>query len=507
MSTEIVEKKVYNLYPYQRELIDKLFVTIDNTEEDNNILFQLPTGGGKTIIFSEIAKRFIEEKKKKVLILTHRIELSKQTSESLASCGVDNFVISSQIREDEQLKESNCYVAMVETLNNRLSDDEEYIDNVGLVIVDEAHYNSFRKIFNFYKGVNILGVTATPLSSNVNLPLHENYNQLLVGNSISDLISSQYLCEASTFSYDVSLKTLKVGVSGDFTVASSDKLYGQFMMLEKLVNAYEEKSKNKKTLIFNSGIRTSLEVYNYFKEEGYTNIKHLDSTFSEKDRKDILLWFRNTPNAILTSVGILTTGFDEPSVETIILNRATRSLTLYHQMCGRGSRVTPTKKTFTIIDLGNNAQRFGLLQEKIDWQNVFNFPTRFLEGIYNREQELTLHQPYIVSDNLKVKFENTDFEENTFDMKDIHKYCLDNDLKPSKAIDFSMEDHLAMILDNANDYWDGRDLQKLLEEDIRYRIKQYTMCIAKSTRSYEDWVFEKYSRQLQQMLRSKLPME
>ena len=152
MSTEIVEKKVYNLYPYQRELIDKLFVTIDNTEEDNNILFQLPTGGGKTIIFSEIAKRFIEEKKKKVLILTHRIELSKQTSESLASCGVDNFVISSQIREDEQLKESNCYVAMVETLNNRLSDDEEYIDNVGLVIVDEAHYNSFRKIFNFYKG-------------------------------------------------------------------------------------------------------------------------------------------------------------------------------------------------------------------------------------------------------------------------------------------------------------------------------------------------------------------
>jgi type I site-specific restriction endonuclease len=57
----------------------------------------------------------------------------------------------------------------------------------------------------------------------------------------------------------------------------------------------------------------------------------------------VLQWLKETPDAIVTSVGILTTGFDEPTVECIILNRATRSLTLYHQMIGRGSRRLPTK--------------------------------------------------------------------------------------------------------------------------------------------------------------------
>lgn len=507
MNTEVENNRPFNLYPYQKELIENLFNSLHKSGSNYNILFQLPTGGGKTVIFSEIAKRYIKESNKKVLILTHRIELSVQTSNALTSCGVDNTVISSQSKTADEHDGYDCFVAMVETLNNRLGDDDEYVQDIGLVIVDEAHYNSFRKLFKFFDKINILGVTATPLSSNMNLPLYENYDELVVGNSIASLIDQEYLCDATTYSYDVNLRSLKVGVSGDFTVASSDKLYGQFMMLEKLVNAYEEKSKNKKTLIFNSGIRTSLEVYNYFREEGYTNVKHLDSTFSEKDRKDVLSWFRNTPNAILTSVGILTTGFDEPSVETIILNRATRSLTLYHQMCGRGSRILPNKKFFTIIDLGNNAQRFGLWQEPIDWQVVFKFPNRFLEGIYNREKELMLSQPYIVSEEVKEKFGNTDFDTGNFDMKEIHKYCLDNNLKPSQAIEFSMEDHFAMITDNSEDYWDGRELQKLLADDIRHRIKQYTLCIAKSTKNYEDWVFEKYNRQLQQMLRTELPME
>ena len=91
-------------------------------------------------------------------------------------------------------------------------------------------------------------------------------------------------------------------------------------------------------------------------------------------------WFRETPNAILTSVGILTTGFDEPTVKTIIINRATRSLTLYHQMIGRGSRKLPEKDAFSIIDLGNNVRRFGYWQDYINWQDAFRFPDRFLES-------------------------------------------------------------------------------------------------------------------------------
>ena len=140
---------------------------------------------------------------------------------------------------------------MVETLHNRLTDDHDFIKNVGLVIVDEAHYNSFRKIFQYYEDCNILGVTATPLSSNKSLPLKDNYNRLLVGESIAGLIEKSYLSNADTFSYDVNLHGLKIGTNGDFTITSSDMLYSNYFMQEKLIFAYEEVALGKKTLIFN----------------------------------------------------------------------------------------------------------------------------------------------------------------------------------------------------------------------------------------------------------------
>ena len=131
-----------------------------------------------------------------------------------------------------------------------------------------------------------------------------------------------------------------------------------------------EKCKGKKTLIFNNGINTSWYVYQTFKDAGY-EIKHLDNTHNKKERKEILKWFREKPDAILTSVSILTTGFDEPTVENIILNRATKSLTLYFQMIGRGSRKLPNKDTFNVIDLGNNIARFGPWNASVDWQLIF----------------------------------------------------------------------------------------------------------------------------------------
>jgi superfamily II DNA or RNA helicase len=105
---------------------------------------------------------------------------------------------------------------------------------------------------------------------------------------------------------------LKVG-NGDYTVKSSDDLYTVWPCKD----AYTENHWVKKTLIFNNGINTSLYVYETFREAGYP-IRHLDNTSSTEERKDILQWFK-TPDAILTSVGILTTGFDEPTVLTIIL--------------------------------------------------------------------------------------------------------------------------------------------------------------------------------------------
>ena len=135
-----------------------------------NLLYQLPTGGGKTVIFSELAKRYILETGKRVLILTHRIELLGQTSTMLSDIGVPNKIINSKVKELEESEDHWCYVAMVETLNNRLNDERIGFEDLGLIVVDEAHYNSFRKLFKHFDKQVLLGVTATPCRATSSCP-------------------------------------------------------------------------------------------------------------------------------------------------------------------------------------------------------------------------------------------------------------------------------------------------------------------------------------------------
>lgn len=494
-------KAVKQLYPFQEKTVNDILTEFEDNGENFNLLFQLPTGGGKTVIFSEIAKRYIQKWQKKVLILTHRIELSQQTSRQLSAIDVKNKVISSEVKKLEDDEDLDCYIAMVETLNNRLQENEKFIDGVGLVIVDEAHYNSFRKIFQYYKDANILGVTATPLSSNKALPLNDNYNKLVVGECISSLIEKGYLSDAETYTYDVNLHGLKIGSNGDFTISSSDLVYGNYFMQEKLLFAYEEVSVGKKTLIFNPGIETSLKVEELFKKRNY-KIRHLDSTFSDRDRKDVLEWFRNTPDAILTSVGILTTGFDEPTVETIIINRATRSLTLYHQMIGRGSRRLQNKERFLLIDLGNNVRRFGFWQDYINWQDAFRFPDRFLEARLADADDIEFEiefeynrylQDYLNTDKLK-----------SFDLKERYYHYLDLGDKGKKAVDDAMQLHTEVLLEASKNLDEAFEYLKALDEHVEHTLKQYTKCIAKSTPNYFKFLKETYLRQIGQELRKSL---
>ena len=139
--------KEKTLYDYQLDDLNKIFTYLEESPDNVNLLYQLPTGGGKTVVFSEIAKRYISQNKKKVVVLTHRIELSQQTSRMLGGFGVKNKIINSEVKELQDQDDYMCFVAMVETLNNRLQDEKIEINNIGLVIIDEAHYNSFRKLF------------------------------------------------------------------------------------------------------------------------------------------------------------------------------------------------------------------------------------------------------------------------------------------------------------------------------------------------------------------------
>jgi len=496
-NTVLKEKKTdKDLYNYQKGAIDKIFKSFEEAPEDYHLLYQLPTGGGKTVIFSEIVREYLRTRNKKVLVLTHRIELCKQTSTMLTEFGVVNKVINSTANLDDQ-DQYSCFVAMVETLNNRLRDNMLDISDIGLVIIDEAHYNSFTKLFKYFDKSFLLGVTATPLSSNIELPMKDNYDELIVGESIPALIENEFLARALNYSYNVGLTSLVVGSNGDYTVQSSDDLYTGTDMLSRLLQSYEERSKGKKTLIFNNGINTSLYVYDTFKRAGYP-VMHLDNTASKKERKMILKWFRITPDAILTSVSILTTGFDEPTVDTIILNRATRSLTLYYQMIGRGSRVTNNKSTFNVIDLGNNFYRFGAWGEDLDWQRIFRSPKYFLDNLID-DEELENNFKYEMPDELREQFSNS--EDVYFNVKKAYIESVKNGESTKVILERSIEQHAKICIENSEDVFDALILAKELGDDIDHRIERYTKCISKSTHNFVRWLKNDYRLKLRSYLR------
>jgi type I site-specific restriction endonuclease len=322
--------------------------------------------------------------------------------------------------------------------------------------------------------------------------MKDNYKELIVGDNISTLIKNGFLASAEIYNYDVSLNTLKIGINGDYTVKSSEALYTNAAMQGKLLFAYEELSKGKKTLIFNNGINTSKEVYYTFKRAGY-DIRHLDNTSSKQDRKDILKWFKHSKNGILTSVSILTTGFDEPSVESIILNRATRSLTLYFQMIGRGSRIYDNKSKFTVIDLGNNAVRFGPWSQPVDWQHIFKNPDFYLENLRN-DEDIEREFVYTMPESLRKRFKKNPNDD--FDIKKEYKKVIREGSKSMQAIENSIAQHSKLVIANSEDVFEARELAKLLHDDIGYRIKQYCYCIMNSTKNYKDWLLEEYIRKL-----------
>ncbi|MEO5572018.1 MAG: DEAD/DEAH box helicase family protein [Bacteroidia bacterium] len=480
------------LYAYQQGAIDEILNRLKDNPARYNLLYQLPTGGGKTVIFSEIARRFILATGKKVLILTHRVELCAQTSQMLHEFGVMNKIINSAVKELPVPNDYLCYVAMVETLNNRLRDKILNLDTIGLMIVDEAHHNSFGKLFKFYEKGVALGVTATPLSSNINIRMKDMYDELIIGESITSLINTGFLARAVTWHYHVGLTSLKVGRNGDYTVSSSERLYNNHAMQDKLLGAYREKSIGKKTLIFNNGIVTSQYVYSTFREAGY-DIKHLDHTHTAAERKEILQWFKTKPDAILTSVSILTTGFDEPTVESIILNRATKSLTLYFQMIGRGSRVLPDKKEFIVIDLGNNLNRFGLWDAPVDWAGIFKTPELYLANIQN-DEEIESKYVYIMPEELRNRFLNSSSID--FDVKSEHKQALSKRERPKVVIEHSIEQHVKICMENSTGIDEALELASLLREEIEYRVRVFTKCLSKTSESYVKWLQDEYVRKL-----------
>jgi len=331
--------------------------------QHRKVIFQLATGGGKTITFSAITKRYID-KGGKVLILVHRKELMVQTVRTLFHAyGISAQMIRAGMKF---VPPSNVYVGMVESTIRRIP------AHIGLVIIDEAHNLSFAKIHEHFPTQMIIGFTATPLTGNKRKPLKDYYEDIVCGIDIPDLITQGSLAQNITFApkNTVDAAALKIK-AGEY----DDKFMGQEFSkgkhIQNTVEAYQKHAAGTKALIFNCNISHSDLVTQAFQQAGL-NCRSLDSTMDNRD--EIVKWYINTPDAILCNVAILTTGFDAPDTETIIMNRATLSMPLWLQCCGRGSRPTSTKKTFTIIDMGSNAITHGDWCDSRDWTDIFRNP-------------------------------------------------------------------------------------------------------------------------------------
>lgn len=332
------------------------------------IVFQLATGGGKTITFSAITKRYIEKSGKAVLILVHRKELMTQTLRTLYNAyGISGQVIKAGMKH---VPKSAVYVGMVESTIRRIP------DNIGLVIIDEAHNLSFAKIHAHFEKQMIIGFTATPLTGNKKKPLKDYYEDIVCGVDIPDLIQNGSLCQNITFAPKdtVDASSLKVK-AGEYDEGLMSLEFSKAKHIQNTVDAYQRYTPGTKCLVFNCSIQHSILVTRAFQEVSLP-CRHLDSTMDDKQRDEVVKWYKSTPDAILCNVAILTTGFDAPDTETVIMNRATLSMPLWLQCTGRGSRPTDAKSSFTIIDLGQNAITHGDWCDSRDWENIFLNPPK-----------------------------------------------------------------------------------------------------------------------------------
>ena len=353
------------LYEYQNTGVNLLRNAMAKGKK--KLVLVAPTGAGKTVIFSYMAMNSIN-KGKRVLIVSDRDELLKQSGGALEEFNMKPIVIS----RTNKLKSLNgmLYVGMVETLARRLKEPmyQEFVNNLDLIIFDEAHKQSFNKIFPFITGKKtfVIGATATPHRDKNMVSMDDFYEHMEEVAKVSQLIDLGYLCKPKSFGVPVDLSGVKMK-GDDYDGTALGDMYNETKLFEGVYDNYQKLTPGKKALIFASNIDSSKNLVNDFVEKGLP-CRHLDSNMSNKEREEILDWFKSTDNALLSNVGILNTGFDCKTIEVVILYRATKSLPLFLQMVGRGSRtIKGVKDTFYILDFGNNIKTHGFWQQDRVW--------------------------------------------------------------------------------------------------------------------------------------------
>lgn len=299
----------------------------------------------------------------KALIITDRIELLKQAGKDF-----ENILEIRAGHEPDLTK--NLHVAMIETLARRVERYHNYITSRTMIIIDEAHKQAFNKLFpHLSKETIVIGATATPLRTGKQESMEGFYTDMVQCIDTPELIQQGHLSKAITYGVDVDLKGVKKK-GGDYDTDDMAKRYSEKKVYEGVIENYNRICPGTKAILFASNRESSKEICLKLNMAGIP-AKHLDSNkkeISDAERKSIFHWFKHTPGAVLCNIGIATTGFNEPTIETVILYRGTDSKTLYLQMCGRGSRtIKNVKNSFTILDFGGNVKKHNFWEAPRTW--------------------------------------------------------------------------------------------------------------------------------------------
>ena len=314
-------------------------------------LIVAPCGFGKTVLFSYFTRKAIE-KGNRVMILAHRDELLDQISDTLNEFQVGHSFIAAgrwcSIR-------SLVHVASVFSLVKRL----HKIPKPDIIICDEAHNfcsgGTWSKIFNAYPEAWRIGVSASPLRLSGE-PLGDAFDDLIVGPTTRELIDAGDLCEYRLFGAK-NIDTSKIHTQmGDFNKKELNNAMDKSVITGNAVAEYTKYCAGKRAIVFCCSIKHAENVAEEFRKAGYT-AGIIEGRMPKDARKRLVDSFRRGDIQVLTSINVISEGFDLPAIEVAIMLRPTKSLRLWIQQSGRALRNCPGKKEAFILDHAGNSER------------------------------------------------------------------------------------------------------------------------------------------------------
>ncbi|MGH8018769.1 MAG: DEAD/DEAH box helicase [Opitutaceae bacterium] len=302
------------------------------------------TAGGKTVIFSELARR---TQPARTLILAHREELLTQAADKLHRA--TGLVSELERAEHRASHDAPVVVASVQTLMREPRLTSWPSDHFGLVVVDEAHHvlaDSYQRVLaRFHDHAKVLGVTATPdRGDKKNLGAY--FEDIAFEIGLHDLINTGYLSRIAVRTMPVRIDLAQVRTTaGDYNDADLGDAIEP--VLRQIVGSLRDTIGTRKTIVFLPLVRTSRLFVDLCHEAGFT-AEHIDG--QSDDRRAVLDRFAVGDFQILSNSMLLTEGFDEPSIECVICLRPTKIRALYAQIIGRGTRLHPGKDNLLVLD-------------------------------------------------------------------------------------------------------------------------------------------------------------